>query len=166
MTDVLAHGDTVRHPELRHEVPLTLGDPFLYMEKDGRKHLMITDFEWPRIKDAGVDAELISPYSLGADELSRSGKKFWEVSLELTLRAVQHVGITSATVPATFPLEVADHLRTNGIDLTVERELFSERRRVKNETEIKGSGAHSVPPRRGWTPPGTSFGVLTARTAR
>ena len=74
MTDVLIHGDTVRHPELRHEVPLTLGDPFLYMEKDGRTHIMVTDFEWPRIKDAGVDAELISPFALGIDELLRSGK--------------------------------------------------------------------------------------------
>src|SRR5439155_4235091 len=39
MTDVLIYGDTVRHPELRHEVPLALGDPFLYLEKDGRSHI-------------------------------------------------------------------------------------------------------------------------------
>src|SRR5207253_1404159 len=61
MTDVLIYGDTVRHPELRHEVPLALGDPFLYLEKDGRSHIVITDFEWPRLQEAGVDAELISP---------------------------------------------------------------------------------------------------------
>ena len=40
MTDVLIYGDTIRHPELRHEVPLTLGDPFLYAEKDGRRHIL------------------------------------------------------------------------------------------------------------------------------
>ena len=40
MTDVLIYGDTIRHPELRHEVPLTLGDPFLYAEKDGRSHIV------------------------------------------------------------------------------------------------------------------------------
>jgi Xaa-Pro aminopeptidase len=138
MTDVLIHGDTVRHPELRHEVPLTLGDPFLYMEKDGRKHLMITDFEWPRIKDAGVDAELISPFTLGLDDLLRTGKKYWEVSLEIALRAVQHAGITSAIVPHTFPLAIADHLRANGIELKVDRDFFDERRRTKNDTEIDG----------------------------
>jgi Xaa-Pro aminopeptidase len=138
MTNVLIHGDTVRHPELRHEVPLTLGDAFLYMEKDGRKHLMITDFEWPRIKDAGVDAELISPFSLGLDELMRTGKKYWEVSLEIALRAVQRVGITSAIVPNAFPLGLADHLRANGVELKVDRDFFNERRRAKNETEIDG----------------------------
>lgn len=138
MTDVLMHGDTVRHPDLRHEVPLSLGDPFLYMEKDGRKHIMVTDFEWPRIKDAGVDAELISPFSLGLDELLRSGKKFWEISLEVALRAVNQVGVTNATVPQTFPIGLADHLRANGVGLNVDREFFIDRRRVKNETEIEG----------------------------
>jgi Xaa-Pro aminopeptidase len=133
------HGDTIRHPEVRHEVPLTLGDPFLYMEKDGRKHLMITDFEWPRIKDAGVDAELISPFSLGLDDLMKNpDTKFWQVSLEIALRAVKQVGITKAVVPNTFPLGLADHLRANGIELTVDREFFYDRRRAKNETEIEG----------------------------
>ncbi|MFL6016675.1 MAG: hypothetical protein ACJ74V_03980, partial [Gaiellaceae bacterium] len=69
MTDVLIYGDTIRHPELRHEVPLTLGDPFLYAEHDDRRYITITDFEWPRIQEAGVDAELISPFKLGLDDL-------------------------------------------------------------------------------------------------
>ncbi len=138
MPDVLIHGDTVRSPELRHEVPLTLGDPFLYMEKDGHRYLMVTDFEWPRIKDAGVDAELISPFSLGLDELLRSGKKYWQVSLELAHRAVTQVGVTSAVTPHTFPLQLADHLRDSGVELSVDRDFFNERRRVKNEREIEG----------------------------
>jgi Xaa-Pro aminopeptidase len=138
MTDVLIYGDTVRHPELRHEVPLTLGDPFLYLEKDGRSHIVITDFEWPRIQEAGVDAELISPTSLGLDELLESGKKWWEVSQEIALRGVNHVGVTKATVPNTFPLGLAEFLRKNGIDLTVDREFFVERRRVKSESELAG----------------------------
>ena len=32
MPDVLIVGDTVRSPELRHEVPLSVPDPFLYAE--------------------------------------------------------------------------------------------------------------------------------------
>ncbi|MHB8642738.1 MAG: M24 family metallopeptidase [Gaiellaceae bacterium] len=138
MPDVLIYGDTARNLELRHEVPLTLGDPFLYMEKDGRKHVMITDFEWPRIQEAGVDTELISPYSLGLDELVDSGLRYWELALELALRAVKQVGVTSALVPPSFPLAQAEHLRANGIELTVERDLFVDRRRVKNEIELAG----------------------------
>jgi Xaa-Pro aminopeptidase len=138
MTDVLIYGDTMRHPELRHEVPLTLGDPFLYAEKEGRAHIVITDFEWPRIQEAGVDAELISPFALGIDELLGSGKKYWQISLELTLRGVRQLGITEAIVPHTFPLQLATFLRENGVELTPDREFFDSRRRVKSETELAG----------------------------
>ena len=138
MTDVLIYGDTVRHPELRHEVTLTLGDPFLYAEKDGRKHIVVTDFEWPRIQEAGIDAELISPFALGLDELLDSGKKYWQLQLELTLRGVRHIGVDKATVPHTFPLQLANFLRENGIEVTPDREFFDRRRRVKNETELAG----------------------------
>jgi Xaa-Pro aminopeptidase len=41
-------------------------------------------------------------------------------------------------VPHTFPLQLADHLRANGIELTPDREFFIERRRAKNETELDG----------------------------
>ena len=138
MADVLIHGDTIRYPELRHEVPLTLGDPFLYAEVDGRKHIVITDFEWPRLQEAGVDAELISPFGLGLDDLLDSGLKYWEIALELTLRGVQKIGVTQATVPHTFPLMLAEHLRANGLELTPDREFFDQRRRVKNDTELEG----------------------------
>ena len=138
MTDVLIYGDTIRHPELRHEVPLTLGDPFLYAEKEGRAHILITDFEWPRIQEAGVDAELISPFALGLDELLESGKRYWEIALELALRGVQRMGVTDAVVPHTFPLQLADFLRENGVELATDREFFDSRRRVKNETELAG----------------------------
>jgi len=138
MPDVLIYGDTVRHPELRHEVPLTLGDPFLYAEKDGRRHIVITDFEWPRIQETGVDAELISPISLGLDELLESGKKYWEIALELALRGVRQIGLTKAIVPHTFPLQLANFLGENGVEVTVDREFFDQRRRVKNETELAG----------------------------
>jgi Xaa-Pro aminopeptidase len=138
MADVLIYGDTIRHPELRHEVPLTLGDPFLYAEVDGRKHIVITDFEWPRLQEAGVDAELISPFGLGLDELLDSGFKYWEIALELTLRGVQKIGVTQATVPHSFPLMLAEHLRANGLELTPDREFFDQRRRVKNDTELEG----------------------------
>jgi len=138
MTDVLIYGDTVRIPELRHEVPLTLGDPFRYAEKDGRRHIVISDFEWPRIEEAGVEAELHSPTALGLDDLLEEGKKYWEVHLEIALRAVRQLGITKAAAPHTFPLQVASFLWQNGVEVTPDRELFDRRRRVKSDAELAG----------------------------
>jgi Xaa-Pro aminopeptidase len=54
------------------------------------------------------------------------------------VRACRELGIESATVPDTFPIGHADHLRANGVELAVERDLFDNRRRSKNEVELRG----------------------------
>jgi Xaa-Pro aminopeptidase len=137
MTDVLIYADTFRSPELRHEVPLGIPDPFLYIEKDGTKHIMIGAMEIPRLAELGL-FELHPREEFGVDELIDSGKNWSEIGEELRLRTLRAVGVTSATVPQTFPLGVADHLRENGIDLQVDRDLFEDRRRVKSDVEIEG----------------------------
>ena len=38
MPDVLIYGDTIRSPELRHEVPVPIPDAFLYAEKRSEEH--------------------------------------------------------------------------------------------------------------------------------
>src|SRR5207248_9814072 len=91
-----------------------------------------------RLKEAGIEAELVSPFSLGLDELLDSGKKYWEIALELTLRGVRRIGVTEAIVPHTFPLQLAEFLRENGVRLTPDREFFDTRRRIKNDSELAG----------------------------
>ena len=39
--DVLIFADTVVSPEMRHEVPFVVPDPFLYAEKDGERHVVL-----------------------------------------------------------------------------------------------------------------------------
>ena len=56
MSDVLIHGDTLRHAELRHELPLAVPDPFLYAELGGERHIVISSLERSRV--AAVDERL------------------------------------------------------------------------------------------------------------
>src|SRR5262249_55553784 len=44
----------------------------------------------------------------------------------------------NAAVPWGFPLDVADFLRENGVELRPDEELFDDRRRSKSEAEIAG----------------------------
>src|SRR5690242_8006448 len=53
MPNVLMFGETFRSPELRHEVPLGGPDPFLYAERDGVKHIVISSMEIPRLAALG-----------------------------------------------------------------------------------------------------------------
>src|SRR5438445_10735367 len=72
MPDVLMYADTYRSPELRHEVPVGIPDPFLYAEKDGVKHIVIGSMEIPRLREAG-SFELHPTEEYGSDELVGSG---------------------------------------------------------------------------------------------
>jgi len=136
--DVLIYADTVRSPELRHEVPLAIGDSFLYLEKDGRRAVAIHGLEIPRVRADAPELEIISTAELGEDELYEAGKRGLEVELELIRRGCAKLGIDEAAVPPSFPLEVADFLRANGVAVTPDRDLFADRRRSKNENELRG----------------------------
>jgi Xaa-Pro aminopeptidase len=136
--DVLIYGDTMRSPELRHEVPVLIPDAFLYVEKDGRRVVVLHSLEIPRVREDAPELEILPLDQLGLDELLGQGMRGWQVDLETTVRGCRELGIESAVVPPSFPLGHADHLRANGIEVTVERDLFDNRRRAKNPTEIAG----------------------------
>src|SRR3954471_5777407 len=88
VADVLMYGDTFRSPELRHEVPLGVPDPFLYVEKDGKKHISIGAMEIPRLAALGM-FELHPNEEYGSDELIAGGMSYGELKHEIPLRAVK-----------------------------------------------------------------------------
>jgi Xaa-Pro aminopeptidase len=138
LADVLIYADTGRSPELRHEVPIGIPDPFLYVERNGSRHVVLTAFEIDRVLELDVGL-LAHPYEeFGFDELIATGVPREEVSLGVTVNACKALGVETATVPATFPLEYADRLRGEGIEIRVDRALFEGRRRVKNDVELAG----------------------------
>ena len=137
MPDVLMYADTFRSPELRHEVPLGVPDPFLYVEQDGVKHIAIGSMEIPRLAALGL-FELHPDEEYGARRPDRRGHVVRRgQAARSPLRAVKALGVTSAVVPETFPLWLADKLRAEGVELTVDGEFFDERRRVKTEAAAR-----------------------------
>ena len=138
MSDVLIHGDTVRTPELRHEIPLGIPDPFFYAEVDGRRMVAISAMEASRVEVLGIPLEVHPLEEFGADELRRSGLDIHAYASELAIRIVRGFGIGQATVPRRFPLGIADVLRATGVELEVDQKLFDDRRRKKTEHELAG----------------------------
>ena len=138
MSEILIYADSLRSPEMRHEVPLAVPDPFLYAETDGKGRVVASSFELGRISEVAPHLEVLPLEEFGLDELYAQGLNRDEIELEVILRAARRFGLGRASVPSTFPLEVADHLRANGIEVRADRELFIGRRRVKNEAELAG----------------------------
>lgn len=139
MADVLIFADTVRSPELRHEVPVPIPDSLVYAEKDGARYVFVGSLEVPRIE--GIDSLVIVPLEeLGVDELFASGAAWYEAERELVLRACRKIGLEEAVTPRQFPLDAADFLRANGIKLEADGQVFDVRRRSKSGPELEGIG--------------------------
>jgi Xaa-Pro aminopeptidase len=136
VTDLLVHGDTFRSPEMRHEVPIGIPDPFLLAETDGTTHVLISSMEMPRLQGLGL--ELHAPEELGSDELRAQGLSRREIDDELHRRLIRKLGVRSVVVPDRFPLRLADVLRADGVEVSVGQQLFDERRRAKTAAELAG----------------------------
>jgi Xaa-Pro aminopeptidase len=138
MPDVLICGDTVRHPALRHEVPLIVPDPFLYAEAGGERHVIVSSLETSRIAEADGGLEVHPFEEFGYDDLVVSGLERGEVFLQVMVRACEALRLDRALVPSDFPIELADRLRAAGISLDPDRHEFESRRRVKTQAELAG----------------------------
>jgi Xaa-Pro aminopeptidase len=139
MADVLLYGDTDRNPALRHEVPIAIGDPFLYAEVGGQTYIVTSELERDRIAAVRPDADLIDYIELGFHELLRAGISRSEISLELVARAVKETGATRAVVDFEFPVGVADRLRADGVTLVIDDgSVIQSRRRAKSDAEMAG----------------------------
>jgi Xaa-Pro aminopeptidase len=137
MPDVMIFADSVVSPEMRHEVPVLVPDPFLYVEKDGKRYTASTAFEVDRIAEVGIEAHPWEKF--GYDEMLEQALPREQIVWQhINLNACREFGVEDAIVPRTFPTYVADHLRANGITVTPDPKFFSDRRRVKNEAELAG----------------------------
>ena len=138
MKDLLLYGDSERRPALRHEVPVAVGDPFLFAEINGRAHLLTSSLDRGRMAAARADAILVDYADLGFDQLVASGLASEQVRLELISRAAAKIGVRAAIVDFDFPLGVAERLRADGIELTVDELAVQLRRRVKTDAQLAG----------------------------
>jgi Xaa-Pro aminopeptidase len=137
-TPLLIYADSERFADMFHAVPLTIIDPFLYAEVDGRKVVMTSVLERDRILGLDLGIDVLDPTAVGRDELIDKGLDPHTLQAELSLRVCRELGIAEAAVPPEFPLHVADHLRAEGLELTVDAERFIMRRRAKTSHQLEG----------------------------
>ncbi len=138
MATILLYGDTIRYPSVRHEIPIAIVDPLLFVARDDHASVLTSTLEIARIAEALPDADLLTIDELGFFELLEQGIPRDEAELEMLLRAVKAWGIEDAVVPADLPVAVADRLRGAGIAVEVDARTVEGRRRVKTPAELAG----------------------------
>ena len=110
-------------------------DPFIFIEKRGRRTLVMSDLEIDRAKDqASVDKVLA--YS---DYVRRLGAKTKTapVLADVLLEIFRDLKVSSVSVPSTFPLGLADQLRRKRVRVVAQPDPFWTDREIKTTEEVR-----------------------------
>jgi Xaa-Pro aminopeptidase len=135
---ILIFGDSERSTDLFAAVGAAIIDPFLYAEVDGRRLALIGALDHQTIRAVDDGIELEDPRSFGTRELTEAGMPRREATCVAVHRFLTAIGATSGRVSWEFPVALADHLRKEGFDLTVDPTHFEHRRRAKTPAQIAG----------------------------
>jgi Xaa-Pro aminopeptidase len=138
VSTTLLYGDTIRYAAMRHEVPLEIMDPFVFVERDGQAFVLTSSLEATRIERVLPEAEVLTTADLGFYELAGQGMPGDEAERETAVRALRRWGIEEAVVPPDLPVALADRLRDEGIRIRIDARAVEGRRRVKTPAELAG----------------------------
>jgi Xaa-Pro aminopeptidase len=136
-------GDTIRSLELRHEVPVSVLDPLLYLEDGDSRVVVVPTIDTAKFEH--FDGLAVMPFdAFGELELVRSGMSLAEMFLEVAARACDVLEVGDLVTPGGFPLDLARRLERAGRTVRPDRVLFDGRRRVKTPAELAGIKAAIV----------------------
>jgi Xaa-Pro aminopeptidase len=138
MTTLLLYGDTLRYPSLRHEVPLEIIDPFLFLLRDGETFVLTSSLEADRIQGVLPHATIVNMGEVGFYDLVDGGMARDQAEIEVLVRALRRWNVQHASVAPDLPVAVADAIRATGVALNVDSTAVEGRRRVKSEAELAG----------------------------
>jgi Xaa-Pro aminopeptidase len=108
-------------------------DPFVFLQVDGRRVLLMSDLEIDRARAQSRVDEVLS-----LSEYEEKARQRWQAPhlADTTSLLLEAYGVRSVTVPSTFPLEHADRLREKEIRVTPKADPFFPERLLKSEEEI------------------------------
>ncbi|MQA99486.1 MAG: M24 family metallopeptidase [Actinobacteria bacterium] len=140
MTTYLLYSDALTSPEMRHEIAEPLMDAVIFMEHEGRRIVVTGILEEAIFADRDdIIDEVWAEQDFGWEELFRDESiPLPMLGPELVFRVLHRTGIDSVSMPPTASALVVDYLRDRQIEVRIEPETWSERRRHKAPWEIEG----------------------------
>ncbi len=125
-------------PDMLYATKFFAPDPFIFLQKNGKRTLVLSDLEIDRGRKQAKADEFVM-FSQLEREVQRKSKKAppYEKVLAHFLRKR---GIRSAIVPSNFPLGYAQELTANKIRVRATNGLFWPEREAKSEKEIEMIG--------------------------
>jgi Xaa-Pro aminopeptidase len=125
-------------PDMLYATRFWAPDPFIFLQRNGTRTLVLTDLEIDRGRKQAAAEEFVSFTEL---ERTLQGKSKKSPPYEKVLAYfLQRRGVKSVLVPGNFPLRYAEQLTANKIRVRTTNGLFWPRRETKSDSELKMIG--------------------------
>src|SRR3954465_4894142 len=122
-------------PDMLYATRFFAPDAFIFLEKQGKRTLVLSDLEIDRARKTAEADEFVS---FSALEREVQGNQRMAPAYEKVLsHFLRKRGVRSAIVPANFPLGFAQELEASKIRLRTTNGLFWPEREAKTEEELK-----------------------------
>ena len=124
-----------RDSNLYYATQFLAPDPFIFAEIRERRTLIMNELELDRARDQAEVDEVIPTAKIVNKLRERSVKPI--TTIEIVHFLLKERGAKKLLVPADFPIEYADGLRTKGYHIRFKSDPFYEERMIKNKKEIQ-----------------------------
>ncbi len=122
-------------PDMLYATRMFVPDPFIFLEQNGKRTVVLSDLEIDRGKKQAQADEIVA-YSEFEREVQGSAKRAPAYEKVLT-HFLQKRGVKSAIVPANFSLGYAEELARAGIRVKTVSGLFFPERETKTDDELR-----------------------------
>ena len=127
--------DSERDADMLYATRMFVPDPFIFLEQNGKRTIVLSDLEIDRGKKQAKADEILS---YGQFEREVQGKEKKAPPFEKVVsHFLQQRGVRSALVPASFPLRLAQELETSKVRLQTTNGLFWPEREAKTDDELR-----------------------------
>src|SRR5207247_3993167 len=125
-------------PDMLYATKFWAPDPFIFLERNGKRTLVLSDLEIDRGRKQ-ADADEFVIFSEVETEVQGKSKKAPAYEKVLA-RFLKKRGVRSAIVPANFPLRYAEELAANKIHVRSTNGIFWPEREAKSDKEVEMMG--------------------------
>jgi Xaa-Pro aminopeptidase len=122
-------------PDMLYATKFFVPDPFIFLEQDGKRTIVLSDLEIDRARKQATVDEILS-FSQLEREVQGTQKKAPPFERVMS-HFLRKRGVRSAVVPANFPLSYANELATQKIRVRAINGLFWPARETKSEDELR-----------------------------
>ncbi len=134
---LLLASESYHNADMYYATGFLAPDRFVYLCKDGKEYLLVSQMEYERAKKESRVKNVRSLEEYGYMDRLRSVKDADAAMADTLAAMLSSLDVRRVRVPGDFPILLGDMLRARGIEVVPARKLFEEERSVKTPEEVE-----------------------------